>query len=173
MLRQKEEEKRQLHCKNSRKTGLENRIQRKNFSFAARFYRNRSIRLGMRKSHIYITNQPRKIPICLSRRNIFLSLNHYHCHTHLHHHLPGAPYHQRNHHYRIEHRKKTLLYCITGGCTTLGLQTLSLENNCAWAKLDTCTSLAHKIPTAPRARGLVKWLRGLWLHMGTGIPRKR
>ena len=100
--------------------------------FSERFNRSRSIMLGMRKPHIYIINQPHKIPI---RCNRFLSSNHNHHHTHLHHHPHGAPYHQRNHHYRMEHRKKPS--CITGGCATLGFQTLSLENNCAWAKPDT------------------------------------
>ena len=75
--------------------------------FAEQLNRSRSIRLGMRKPHIYIINQPRKIPIRLSRHNRFLSSNrHHHHHTHLHYH----PYHQRNHHYQMEHQKKTLLY---------------------------------------------------------------
>ena len=78
--------------------------------FGARLNRSRSIRLGMRKPHIYIINQPRKIPNRLSRCNRFLSSNHHHHHTHLHYHPHGVPYHQRNHHYRMEHRNKTLLY---------------------------------------------------------------
>ena len=65
------------------------------------------------RSNIYSTNRAKYRTAWAAATDSYDQNQH---HSHLHHPY-GVPYHQRNHHYRMEHRKKPS--CITGGCATL------------------------------------------------------